>query len=185
MKVCQEATRIIRTGSEATWRYGVEAYGLTNASLARLRSATANATASGGKQGCPVITIRAVIGPSGDPLCVATRASILWWVTIWQTEVNMRAILRKTWNLTHATIVEDDKPLWHKVVGPVGTAIANLTRIGWKCLEPDLWTDHEGARWQIAQDATKQSIAELSAALASGCTHLLNCLLYTSPSPRD
>ena len=49
VKTNVSAARIIRTGAEPTWKYGVEAYGLTNSSLAKLRSATSCAAAVGGR----------------------------------------------------------------------------------------------------------------------------------------
>ena len=70
------ATRLVKTGAQPTWAYGVEAYGLSAAALGRLRAATAKAVAPGGSQNCPIIAIRAAIGADGDPLAVATRASV-------------------------------------------------------------------------------------------------------------
>ena len=48
VKANRAAARIIRTGAEPTWAYGVEAFGLADASLGKLRSATASALAFGG-----------------------------------------------------------------------------------------------------------------------------------------
>ena len=77
--------------------HGVEAFGMTNATLSTLRAATAYALGHGGKQACPIFSVRLPLGPQGDPLCVATRASILWWVDTWATEYGFRSILRRTW----------------------------------------------------------------------------------------
>jgi len=75
------AARIIRTGAEASWRYGVEAFGATSATLDALRSATAEAAGTSGYQSCPVTGLRATLGLRADPLVVVTFLSVKWWIT--------------------------------------------------------------------------------------------------------
>jgi hypothetical protein len=174
VKANRSAARVIRTGAEPTWAYGVEAFGLADASLSKLRSATASALAFGGVQACPIMTVRIGLGPSGDPLCVATRASILWWVDTWTVEKSMKSIFRKTWEVCWGKIVNQGEILWRKVTGPIGTAIANLTRIGWSCESPEVWVDQGGTTWTIGTDRSIASIAELSDAIRGACVQHLD-----------
>jgi hypothetical protein len=170
----QACIRVIRTGAEPTWAYGVEAYGLANATLGKLRSATAYACNVSGVQSCPIMSVRIVLGPQGDPLFVATRASILWWVDCWGAEKQMRSILRKTWHYCWSSIVGGGEVIWAKVKGPVGTTIANLTRIGWTCDSPEVWVDENKVKWEILDNPTKASYSSLSDAIRDSCTALLN-----------
>ena len=79
VRVNKKAVKLVKTGIVPTWSYGVEAFGLSEAPIKALRAATAAVASPGGTQGCPVAAIRATLGEDADPLCIATKASVLWW----------------------------------------------------------------------------------------------------------
>ena len=73
---------MVATGVQPTWKYGVEACGLTDAKLAAIRSHTARAVMPLGKQACPVTAVRLKLGTINDPLVITTKASVDWFTQV-------------------------------------------------------------------------------------------------------
>ncbi len=86
----------------------------------------------------------------------------------------MRTILRKTWKVCWGKIVKQGEILWRSVTGPIGTVIANLTRIGWACESPEVWVDQDSASWSVETNPSKASYAELSDAIRDACVRHLD-----------
>ena len=98
VKMRSQATKLIKTGAQPSWCYCAEAYGLTDAKLAKLRAATADAAGRPGAQGCPIMTIQLTLGGGADPLMVANLQSVKWWLSVWHSSISMEAVLRKAWH---------------------------------------------------------------------------------------
>ena len=150
VKACRFARKLITTGSQPSWQYGVEAYGISDACVSRLRAATAYATGLGGSKGCPVTAIRISIGEAADPLFAATMPSVKWWTQLWSDREDEEVILRRTWEVARVGL-EGDRFSWARVKGPIATVVANLYRLGWKPQSPDKWLDNEGLEWEITR----------------------------------
>ena len=83
---------------------------------------------------------------------------------------HMKTILRKTREMCRGKIVKLGEILWRNVTGPIGTVIANLTRVGWTCESPEVWVDQDNLNtWTIETDPSKAAYAQLSDALRDAC----------------
>jgi hypothetical protein len=173
VKASRFARKLITTGSQPSWQYGVEAYGITDACVSRLRAATAFATGIGGSKGCPITAIRLAIGERADPLFAATLPSVKWWIDLWNCQGDEEAILRRTWDVARDALTGDSFT-WAKVKGPVATIVANLLRLGWKPICPDKWLDCEGQEWEIVRTEEKPNHAAITEAILKSCTRKLD-----------
>ena len=63
-------------------------------------------------------------------------------------------------------MLDGTTPVWSKVVGPIGTVIANLSRIGWTPELPNQWTDQVGREWTFNTACTKAELVYLKQQVA-------------------
>ena len=92
-----------------------------------------------------------MLGTEAEPLYVATRASVLWWIDHWIRTPDQHKVYRTVWHVIHPTVIleHDPEPNWASVFGPIGTTIANLHRVGWYCPSPDWWCDPQQNVWKL------------------------------------
>jgi len=173
VKACRFAKKLITTGSQPSWQYGVEAYGISDACVSRLRAATAYATGLGGSKGCPVTAIRISIGEAADPLYAATLPSVKWWTQLWCDREDEEVILRRTWEVARVGL-EGDGFSWARAKGPIATVVANLYRLGWKPQSPDKWLDNEGLEWEITRTEEKLNHSQITEAILKSCSRKLD-----------
>ena len=133
VKSNRRSVRLIKTGAEPAWKYGVEAYGMPDGSINQIRAATANAAGTPGSHACPITACQIILGPEGDPLWTATTLSVRWWLGIWHEKPRFRRTLRECWHKARSLVVPNPasrRIIWRAVKGPIAAVIANLTRVG-------------------------------------------------------
>ena len=72
------AEKLVRVGPEAKRAYGIEAYGLSKSSEAKIRAATADACGQPGAQGCPITTIACAHARHGGGPVHGRGVSVYW-----------------------------------------------------------------------------------------------------------
>ena len=128
--------------------------------VATLRAATAQATGAPCSQACPITAVRLKLGTINDPLVIATKDSILWFLQVWFKWPQNRGMISLAWPKIREPIIATGKVEWAKARGPIGTLIGNLAARVRKDLETYLVDNCQS--WLLQADGMAKWRADTS-----------------------
>ena len=153
---------------QALWGYQIR--GVAPTRLQQLRSAIARDAASAKHGGFSTTTAIAIMhGMDRDPAVTVTVGIVAYFLKRVRADGAMLERINTVWSRAlHRFESLAPQVRWNAVTGPLGALICTLLDMGWRPARPHLWTDHQGDTWTLDPQVG-----------------LRDCLLYTSPSPRD
>ena len=108
-------------------------------------------------------------------------------------DADMTRVSRAWWH-AKARYYKSPNP-WSTVKGPIAATLATLDCIGWQPISPYKWIDQHNSVWQYTPKGNTMEIVNALKlaterriwirATEHHAAKGLDCLLYTSPSPRD
>jgi len=97
--------------------------------------------------GCTTTAYATTVGLGKDPT-ISIRVEVLrsWLETLGRQEIPMEGICR-AWERISEIVAGPSR--WSKVRGPMGAVIATLQDLNWRPVQPTVWEDQNGLRWEI------------------------------------
>ena len=136
------------TGAMPQALWGLGAIGAADTTIASCRSRMVDA-AGVGARGCVTTTLALHYGPLHDPGISMPLKVVTSWLALVQKDRSLWARVHATWQRVHDEVVVGDKPMWHKVRGPMGAVIATLHQAGWVARFFEVWRDPVGDRYVL------------------------------------
>ena len=127
--------------------YGFSVMGAAPTTVQRMRASIVQGLCIRKPGGCTTTALYTHGYADKDPLVAMTVDNIVGFVEAVKTEGALTPIMCKAWANIISSLPDAGK--WSKVAGPMASAIATLTDLGWAPLEPTKWIDPQGREWQL------------------------------------